>query len=331
MPTVQLNFQQPGIGSILGQEFQVRLDALLATGLPIAELLAEIERLFLEGFQPVLEEELHRAIFRAWVGGAADVLELPKFPTVQQSMFPPIEPPDFQMLLFPDDEGPGISLTAIEKAATSLLQRQVMSAGDFYAVSATARQEAFTITADLTTGAIEDIREVLVETIQGGASLDSFADRLQERVGTLPISEAHLEQVFRNNVNEAYSQGHDEILSHPMVRDAYPYRLYTAIHDYRVRRGRAEDNHEDHLGLERIGIDGTAVYHKDDPTWRRFRPPWSWGCRCGWIALDIETAARYGVREAQEWLKTGIEPSHPPVPVPAFSPPPSWDRLAVAA
>lgn len=45
--------------------------------------------------------------------------------------------------------------------------------------------------------------------------------------------------------------------------------------------------------------------------------------------MTIRDAARRGVKEAQQWLETGVEPPHPPVPEPPFRPSPAWERRAV--
>lgn len=193
-----------------------------------------------------------------------------------------------------------------------------MAPEDFYKLGAAAKQQAFTISGDLENASLEKLRDLLGDTLQHGGSLQTFSRAAHAAFETLPISETHLEQVYRNATNESYSQGMERVLDHPIVADGFPYRLYVPIHDARAR-------HE-HRALEKLGIDGTAVYHKDDPTWLRFRPPWDWGCRCGWVAISIKTAAKMGVREAQEWLSTGVEPAHPAVNPPPFSPPASWDR-----
>lgn len=320
-------------GTLIGQEFQQRLAELFARGLPIEILIAEIERLYLEGFQPVLESEFHRSILELWLRGADDVLDLPGVrSTKSSSMFPPLIPPNLLGLLFPDDE-PIVRLPAIENAARRLLERRVVSRDDFRRLSAAARQEAFTISGDLTESAIEQVRDVLAEDIREGASLRGFSNRLAERMEAEPIgiSPAHLEQVFRNADNESYSQGHEDILDHPLVADGFPYRAYWPIRDFRTRTVSNNPRREGHRELEFMGLNGTNIYYRKDPTWIRFRPPWSWGCRCGWGAISIEDAAAAGVQEAIEWLATGIEPNHPPVPVPPFSPPAEWERMELIA
>lgn len=163
-----------------------------------------------------------------------------------------------------------------------------------------------------------------MDDFAGATSRESFIRAVRENLQGLPINDWNLEQVYRNASNEAFTQGQDHVLDHPMVADAFPYRAYFAIHDSpRVR--------PDHLAMEKMGLDGTNIFHRNDPTWLRFKPPWDWGCRCGWVAISIRDAARLGVSEATEWLETGIEPQHVWVDPPPFEPSPSWDRKAVAS
>lgn len=234
---------------------------------------------------------------------------------------PPLGPPPPRglALLYPDDDEPIVRLTGIDRAVDRLIEREILSPEDFYRLSGAAKQQAFTISGDLTERSIGRIRDLLAENVAGGASLKAFSDAVAAEFETPPIAGHRLEQIYRNAVNESFSQGAETILDHPLAADAQPYRVYVAIHDARAR--------PEHTALETLGLDGTAVFHKSDPTWRRFRPPWSWGCRCGWIAVGIEEAARRGVKEAQQWLETGIEPAHTWVQPPPFSPPAGWERM----
>src|SRR5262249_21071406 len=89
---------------------------------------------------------------------------------------------------------------------------------------------------------------------------------------------------------------------------------YSAVHDSRAR--------PEHRHLERLGLDGTAVYRRDDPVILQFWPPWDYNCRCAVVPLTVADAAARGVKEAQEWLRTGQPPAAPAfVAPPPFSPP----------
>lgn len=214
-------------------------------------------------------------------------------------------------------------LESIDRAVEFLAGRQIVSPDEFAELSGEARRQAFVIADGLTRDAAAKINEIMTETVREGPSLRKFADAVQEAFDASPLSEAHLERVYRDSVNEAYAQGVDKILDHPLVSGGFPYRRYVAIHDARAR--------PEHAAMEKHGLNGTDVYHRDDPTWLRFRPPWSFNCRCGFIPLDVEDAAARGVKEAREWLETGIEPAHVWVKPPPFAPPAGWERAEVLA
>jgi hypothetical protein len=108
------------------------------------------------------------------------------------------------------------------------------------------------------------------------------------------------------------SDASERQLANPLVEDAFPYRVYSAVHDDRTSKS--------HRVMECLGIGGTAVYHRDDPVWKMFRPPWgARHCRCTWWGTTVEQAAARGVEEAKQWMKTGVEPRHEFVASPALS------------
>lgn len=213
----------------------------------------------------------------------------------------------------------------IDEASRELAEKNVMTRAQFDSLEASARQKAFTVAQVESMDTLEKIRDVMAETIKEGVDLQTFRERILTAVdeGTF-MSDAHLENVFRTNVQTAFSDGQMAVLSHPFVRGGFPYAVYEAIHDDRVR-------HE-HLALETFGIEGTNIYRIDDPVFQLFRPPFAWNCRCSWIAMTVRQAARKGIKEAQQWLETGVEPNPPAfVPMPDFRPPAGFARSLNAA
>lgn len=241
--------------------------------------------------------------------------ELPKF------VGPPLPPRKVSRLIYGDDE-PLIRFPLVEEAVKNLLDRNVVNSDKFYKLGADARRHAFTITADLSRRSLTKFRDILGENVATKSSREAFMRDSRQRFKKLPISEAHLEQVFRNNVNSAYSDGTESVLEHPLVTRGFPFRMYFAIRDDRVR--------VEHRAMEVLGLSRTNIYHRADPVWREFRPPWAWNCRCGWAAISLRDAARAGVKVAERWLRTGEMPpvkemfvDHPP-----FEAPVSWRRAA---
>jgi hypothetical protein len=133
--------------------------------------------------------------------------------------------------------------------------------------------------------------------------LRGFREALAAKIDTSKIGPAHIENIFRTQTQSAFAVGQAELADNPIVRELFPYARYDATHDARTR--------PDHLALEKLGISGTNIYRADDPMWQYFTPPWGFSCRCTRTIITIATAARLGVVEAQEWLRTSRPPETP--------------------
>jgi N-dimethylarginine dimethylaminohydrolase len=217
-----------------------------------------------------------------------------------------------------------IQYPIIDEAVRLLSEKNIVTREEFDRLSDASRQKAFTVAGVSSRETIDKIRDALTESVQEGADLKDFRDKiLRETEDGTFLSEGHLENVFRTGVQAQYSDGQVEVLNHPFVRQGFPYTTYNAIHDDRVR--------PNHLALEKLGIGGSNVYRINDPVFQRFRPPWDYNDRCNWRPLSISQAADMGIDEAKRWLSTGEEPSPPAfVPMPPFEPPPSFERALLS-
>lgn len=229
---------------------------------------------------------------------------------------PPV-PPDrhaFAAPLFPDDPP---RLPVILKAAEWLRTRLDYEPEEFRTLDGDAKQLGFTVARATSLEAVNRVRASLAENVRTGETLRAWKEDAADVLAGTLLSDAQVETVYRTQVGKAYGAGQAAVLAHPQVAPAFPYCLYSATHDARVR--------PDHLQLERMGLDGGPVYRTDDPFWGIFTPPWAWCCRCVKIPLSLRDAARRGVREAKEWLRTGMPPIFPEyVALPDFRPPPGW-------
>ena len=222
---------------------------------------------------------------------------LPRRPPPQ----PPIEPPQFPGVF---NDGPAeIRFPKIEAAARTLRSRGAITRGQWDAANDQFREQAFTVAGDLQTRTIERIRDVIADQVAAGTSLSGFIEELKTSFGTSPIGGGHLETVYRTNVQAAFRDGRETIMRDPIIDELFPYQKYVPIHDDRVR-------HE-HKQLGELGLNGTGIYRRDDPFWDHYTPPWGFNCRCGVSPMTKEKAAAQGVREAQEWVRTGVPPETP--------------------
>jgi hypothetical protein len=246
-----------------------------------------------------------------------------RFVLAQMRISGGIAPPP--VLQAPADEDEGIHFPIIDEAVRELSSKNVIDRYSFDRLDAAARQKAFTVARVDADETLIRIRDALAENVRTGADFETFKESVLQDVeaGTF-MSDGHLENVFRTNVQTAFSDGQMNVLSMPFVKSGFPYVAYEAIHDDRVEA--------DHLAMESHGIAGTNIFRIDDPVFQLFRPPWRWMCRCSYIPYTVQMAARAGIEEAKTWLETGIEPTPPAyVQMPPFQPPPGFRRSLNAA
>lgn len=306
--------------------------------LPEPQLLRRARDILRE-FEPILAENIAQTELAGWVAGFDDVVK--KLPDDILTLFArlmgsPPKPPD--KLILPafggEDDEPIIRFPLIEKAAERLMNKNVMKRADFDRASQTVKNESFTIAGDMSEDAMETIRDALADTVSEGASLDGFRENLGERLEKSFIGPGHLETVYRTNVQTAFHDGHDDLASNPIVADVFPYQAYLPIKDARCEATHlALGYYSPKLGIGPLGIDSTNVYRRDDRAfWDLFTPPWRANCRCGVNLMTIEAAARAGVGEAQQWLRTGIRPLlQSMLPFIPFRPPAGFGARRVAA
>jgi SPP1 gp7 family putative phage head morphogenesis protein len=275
-------------------------------GLLLTEVLDRAREILRE-YEPLLADLIENSELFGWVAGYSHTAErLPPWlqDVLRRPDLPPPRPPKIVLPgLLGDADEPELRFPILEKAAESLIDRDILRREDYDRLTVEARQRAFTVAGDLTADTIETIRDTLAADIQDGTSLTAFRNRIKERLDTSPIGRWHLETVYRTNVQAAFRDGRESLANNPIVSAVFPYQEYLNIHDGRTR--------DEHAALETLGLDGTAVYRRDDPVWELFTPPWDFNCRCGVNLLTVEAAARRGVREAKRWLDTGQAPLAP--------------------
>lgn len=97
-----------------------------------------------------------------------------------------------------------------------------------------------------------------------------------------------METVFRNNVQTAFNVGRDKRLR--QVTDAYPYWMYDAVNDSRVRPSHSM-------------MDG-RIYRYDHPFWNTWSPPNGHNCRCKKIPISQEEVDQDAL-PVETWDPTG--------------------------
>ncbi len=265
-------------------------------------------RKMLARWQPILAQHLTNATILTWIGGyAEEAAHLP--PHVAEIMrnvhaWRPIDVPTLPGLLdLGDASPPAVRFPRIEKAAESLFRRSLLTRPQYDLLTANARQAAFTVAYVDDTAVIGKIRDALAESAREGATLPGFRAKVLEKLGESPIGPSHLENVYRTGLMSAFRDGKESLAQNPIVQEIFRYRRFVATHDGRVR--------DDHLAFETFGLEGGPIYRTDDPVWDIASPPLGYQCRCSTTLLRVADAARYGVKEAQETLRTGRPPANP--------------------
>lgn len=273
-------------------------------------VLAELQRA-----EPVLAEAVRAGQLRAWLAAAGEqvrALALPPLPP------PPGRPPP-PAAVFPEppDRPPPVRFPQVERAAEFVRSRLPVTPDEFARLDADARRVAFTVAAAATLDAVERVKGAVADDVARGGTAKEFRAAVREVIDASALSDAQVDAVYRTQTARAYSAGQQEVLDHPLVADEFPYLEYSATHDGRVR--------PEHLALEHMGLDGTAVYRRDDPFWDTYYPPWGFNCRCLAVPLSVEDAAARGVREAKRWEAAGTPPARPEwVRPPGFPLPKGW-------
>ena len=244
---------------------------------------------------------------------------------------PPPEEPPVTDLLFPEGEGPVAHLDFIETAWRDLKARRPLLPVEYYELGVQGKADAFTVTAGLERDTIQAIGRLLAKDVEQGTSRKLFAKAVREALPGLPVSNSHLENVYRTNVMTAFTTGAEKVYGDPVVKAVYPLRYFNPIHDTRQRPVHGSFEHK---GLMMQSGERGAFYWADDPLWQLILPPIHFQCRCSYTAMDIATCRAMGViiepGAPREWVP--IEQYDQgdffkPVPAPA----PSRFAIGVAA
>ena len=138
--------------------------------------------------------------------------------------------------------------------------RKVLLPAEYYSLDLTSRQYASTVSYLAGLDQIESVLSSAYKVLESGGTFADFQKLVDE--SGIELSEAHLDNVFRTNIQNAYARGK---WSHQQQnKDKRPYLEYMAINDSRVRPS--------HLALDGV------IRHIDDPFWQKYYPPNGYRC-----------------------------------------------------
>lgn len=138
--------------------------------------------------------------------------------------------------------------------------RKVLLPAEYYSLDLTTRQYASTVSYLAGLDQIESVLSSAYKVLESGGTFADFQKLVDE--SGIELSEAHLDNVFRTNIQNAYARGK---WSHQQQnKDKRPYLEYMAINDSRVRPS--------HLALDGV------IRHIDDPFWQKYYVPNGFRC-----------------------------------------------------
>jgi len=140
-------------------------------------------------------------------------------------------------------------------------------AAEFYSMVEEIRSLAFTVSRVANMDILADIHDAVQAAIDDGETLSDFMGRLNdvmELKGWTGLSPWHAENVFRTNIAQAYSVGHEN--EYKKYQDDFPAAEYNNPVDDRSRSSHAQ-------------WDG-MVFAVNDPFWDVWTPSSGFNCRC---------------------------------------------------
>ena len=146
-----------------------------------------------------------------------------------------------------------------------------------------ARRRGFFISGVTYLDLLADVWFYILEAIDKGVPYGEFAKAVGPKLAAAwgQPRPYHLENVFRTNIQSAYSAGRWKQLQDPAVRQSRPYWMFDAVLDSRTTT----------ICKSRNGV----VRPADDPWWKANWPPLHYQCRSGVRALTQEEATKRGI------------------------------------
>jgi len=154
--------------------------------------------------------------------------------------------------------------------------------GEWGQLTQEARRRAFTAAGVALLDRLALLHQSVLRALEEGTPLEEWRQEALRVLGGR-WSYGHLETIFRNNVQAAYSAGRWDQLQDPAVRRSHPYLMYDAVLDARTTE----------ICRARDGV----VRPADDPWWKANWPPLHHNCRSGVRALTRAEAERRGVTQ----------------------------------
>lgn len=170
-------------------------------------------------------------------------------------------------------------------------QRQIVLPDVYYnQLTDLERLKAFSVARVTVLDELAKIHDSLMDAIDKGLTQKDWRDQLlsdPDLIETLKLSKGRLDNVFRTNIQHAYSAGIARQQEGERALKRRPFFQYDAINDSRTRPAHA-------------AMDNYIARH-GDPVWQRWTPICGYRCRCVRIALtEAQAVARGWTGQAKQ-------------------------------
>ena len=171
---------------------------------------------------------------------------------------------------------------AVEFAAA----RRVELPSEYYGqLQGQQRDLAFSIAGVAQRDQLQGVLDSLNQVLEKGMTFSDWKAAVKGGAIGLDLPDYRLDNIFRTNMQTAYSAGH--WTQQQRNKASRPYLMYDAVNDGRTRPS--------HLKLDNV------IKPIDDPFWATYGPLNGYRCRCSTIALtEAQAQARGGVTEEPE-------------------------------
>lgn len=166
-------------------------------------------------------------------------------------------------------------------------ERNIILADEFYSLDLNTRQYAGTVSRLAAVEQIKTVLDLVNKSLEDGSTFQDFKKQVEAE--GIELSEHHLANVYRTNMQNAYAHGRWQ--QQQSNKESRSYLKYTAINDSRTRPA--------HLALDAV------IRHIDDPFWQTHYPPNGYQCRCSVLAITEKQALRSGIT-ADDQLPTNV-------------------------
>ncbi len=171
-----------------------------------------------------------------------------------------------------------------------------VSKSEFYKLVDEYKTKAFIVSGYNNSEIIKKFMNELQNAIDNGTTLKDFQKNMNsflENKGYEGITPYQADNIFRTNIQTAYSVGHYTAMTDPEVKRLRPYWEYDAVND-----GKTRPSHRAMDGL---------VYPADHSFWDTYYPPNGFRCRCGVTTLSKRQVEQRGLSVMEEIPDRGVD------------------------